>query len=251
MCTSGALNKKWLFKNRDIGLFAGLTEDIKRGHGVYRYIGVAGHATPKERGLNSGINEKGIAAQMTYVGAETLEDAINSKLPRGVLIETILSQTGTLDEALSVASSLLLKYNFVGGNITINSPQGVAVIEQLHPRFSIERFPEDTSWIVRTNHFENLILPEGFLENERNSHIRSARFHELLAQIDTKTASAEDIRKALSDHENGFDAICRHEKYGFAKTVSTAVYDLEKLRLFYIFGNPCENEFTVYDVRED
>lgn len=250
MCTSGALNKRLLFKNRDLSLDSDFAEDVRRGHDVYRYVGVAGHTTPNERGLNSGLNEKGIAAQMTFVGAETLAEAIDSKLPRGVLIETILGQAGTLEEALSIATRLLLKYRFVGGTITINSPQGAAVIEELHPRFAIERFSDETTWIVRTNHFETLTLPEGYLPHQKNSVTRNKRFHELLEKLDVSRVTPEDVRKALGDHENGEDAICRHEEIGNTKTVSTVVYDLKELKLHYIYGNPCEEEFITFDVKE-
>lgn len=248
MCTSGALIGKFLFKNRDLGPQSGLEEDIARGYGAYRYIGVAGHAAPKERGLNSGLNEAGVAAQMTYVGTETLEESITNNVPRGVLIESILRNAANLDEALQIAAGLLNKYHFVGGTITINTLQGAAVIEEAYPRYAIERIGAERTWIVRTNHFENLVLPENFLPREENSKIRNRRLHELLEKLDPAAVSPDDIRRALADHENGENAICRHGGEAQAQTVSTVVYDLQKKQMHYLYGNPCELPFTVYTI---
>ncbi len=245
MCTSGALAGRLLFKNRDMGPFAGLSEDIVRGYGIYRYVGVAGHATPNERGLNSGINEAGIAALMTYVGQGGLEKDIDENTPRGVLIESILRSAGTLEEAVDIATTFLLKHKFVRGNITINSPEGVAVIEEDFPRFAVQIIKD--GWVVKTNHFENLAFDESTYPQIKNTKTRSARFHELLESIDPSKAGINDIKEALSDHANGADAICRHrEKCDGMQTVSTAIYDLESRRLFYSYGNPCNTELTEY-----
>ena len=245
MCTSGALAGRYLFKNRDMGPLAGLEETIVNGHGIYRYVGVAGHATPNERGLNSGINEKGIAAQMTYVGTGELEKNIDSSIPRGVLIESILRSAGSLQEAIDIAAGFLSRHKFVGGNITINSPQGAAIIEETYPRFAVEIV--ENGWIVRTNHFENLSFNEKEYPHIDNSKIRNKRFHELLEGIEEDKTYVEDIRNALSDHENGADAICRHKEISNGVlTVSTAIYDIRNQKLFYTYGNPCNTQLKEY-----
>lgn len=247
MCTSGALTGKLLFKNRDMGPLAGLNEDIVNGYGIYRYVGVAGHATPNERGLNSGINEAGIAALMTYVGSGELEKNIDENTPRGVLIESILRSAGTLEQAVDIATAFLSRHKFVGGNITINSPQGVAIIEEEYPRFSVEIVKN--GWVVRTNHFENLTFDESKYVHIKNTRIRNARFHQLLGNLDPNTVGPEDIKTALSDHENGADAICRHKDVcEGVQTVSTAIYDIENRKLFYAYGNPCSEELKEYNV---
>lgn len=249
MCTAGALNKRYLFKNRDMGLLAGKEESIVRGQGLYRYIGVAGHATPNERGLNSGINEAGVSVEMTFVGKESLLELIDTRISRGILIESILREASNLNEALDIAVRLLNKYKFVSGNILINTREGSAIIEELYPRYSIERLDSDEhSWIVKTNHFDNLILPEGYLPEINNSKTRNARFRELLNNIDAKSAKPEDIRLALSDHENGKDAICRHGEKQGAFTVSSVVYDIENTKMYYIYGTPCDHQYTTYEI---
>ena len=245
MCTSGALVGRYLFKNRDMGPLAGLEEDVVKGHGIYRYVGVAGHATPRERGLNSGINEAGIAAQMTYVGSGELEKDIETNTPRGVLIESILRSAGSLQEAIDIAANFLSRHKFVGGNITINSPQKAAVIEEAYPRFAVEII--ENGWVVRTNHFENLSFDESKYPHIVNSRTRNNRFHELLNNINEETADAESIKNALSDHENGADAICRHrENCNKVQTVSTVIYDIANRKLFYTHGNPCNTELKEY-----
>lgn len=245
MCTAGLIDRKFLFKNRDMGISAGLTEDILRGHGIYRYIGVAGHAAPEEHGLNNGINEAGVAAEFTYVGYEDLTASLKQNYPRGVIIEDILRNAGTLTEAIDIAVHHLNHHKFVGGNILINTPQGSAVIEELYPRYAVELNHSDR--LVRTNHFLNLKGVNEKLDPAQyaNSRARFSRFSELIDSLDYATVTPEQIKSALSDHAGGADAICRHGNAG-AITVSSSVYDLENRRFYYIFGRPCENEFKVY-----
>ena len=245
MCTSGAVNKHFLFKNRDMGADASLEESIIHGTGIYDYIGVAGHATPKERGLNSGINSAGVAALMTYVGNEGLAFEINSSISRGVLIEEILRTASDLDEALEVATYLLNKYRFVGGNILINSPQGVAIIEQRHPRYAIER--TNQRLVVRTNHFLNLKFDINSEERLNNSKIRFARFTELLDTLpkDNRSISPDSIRLLLADKENGENSICRDDREK-GITVSSVVYDIQNPTMYYIYGLPSNGSYTEY-----
>lgn len=245
MCTLGAVQGRFLFKNRDMGLDNGLEETIFRGAGRYRYIGVAGHATPKERGLNSGINEAGVAAAITYVGAETLAQALETKVPRGTLIEDVLRSAKDIREALQIATEHLNRDAYVGGNLVIATREAVASIEELPPRYAVEVV--HAPWFVRTNHFVNLNLPPEFLPREANSRVRYQRFSELLAESEKKEFGPEDIRRALGDHKNGKDSICRHG-VDQAVTVSSVAYDLRGNTMYYLYGLPCSREFTRYGV---
>lgn len=245
MCTLGAIQGRYLFKNRDMGLDNGHKEDIIHGAGLYKYVGVAGHASPRERGLNSGINEEGVAAAITYVGNDTLSQMLDVKIPRGVLVEDVLRGAKNLNEAVAIAVEHLNRHAYVGGNIVIATSEGIVSIEELSPRYAVEVV--SSPWFVRTNHFLNLHLTPGFLPNENNTRIRYERFSKLLAESDIREFGIDDIRRALGDHENGENSICRHGEYQ-AITVSSVVYDIQKRVMHYVYGLPCSKTFTEYGI---
>jgi hypothetical protein len=226
MCTLGAIYRKFLFKNRDMEPGAGITEDLIHGYGRYRYIGVAGHASPLERGLNSGINEAGVAVAMTFADYLPLPVAIKRKTPRGVLVEDILRNARDLNAALLIAGDFLTTTPLVRGNLVIMTPDGGAVIEQLYPKYAVERVTQDIT--VRTNHFINLKTDKKLAVNQENSQTRFSRFSRLLGSPDSRKPLAEElsvarIKELLSNHEESHP-ICRHG--GDAQTVSTAIYDI-------------------------
>ncbi|WP_288183188.1 carcinine hydrolase/isopenicillin-N N-acyltransferase family protein [uncultured Sporomusa sp.] len=248
MCTLGAIYGKFLFKNRDMEPGAGITEDLIHGHGRYRYIGVAGHASPLERGLNSGINQAGVAVAMTFADYMPLPEALKRKTPRGVLVENILQNAGHLEAALQIAGNFLINTPLVGGNLVIMTPDGGAVIEQLYPKYAVERIIQNIT--VRTNHFLNLKTDEKLAVNKANSQTRFARFTRLSVSPDLREPSSEEfsvarIKAILADHEEPHP-ICRHG--GDAQTVSAAIYDIDKRTIHYAYGNPCKQTFTQYTV---
>lgn len=245
MCTLGAIRNQFLFKNRDMGVGSGLTETLVREQGRYKYIGVAGHASPLERGLNSGINEAGVAVAITFVDHVSLPEAIKIKTPRGVLVEEILRTAGNLQDALRVVSDYLTT-PLVGGNIVIVTPNGGAVLEQVYPRFAVEIIEQPVT--VRTNHFLNLVLPEVTSVDPDNTAARFRRFSHLLSPAvqgeHIGGFSIAKIKQALSDHEGGHP-ICRHGEAG-GSTVSSAIYDVQERSLHYVFGNPCSGTFQQF-----
>lgn len=240
MCTLGALKGKYLFKNRDMAVAAGLGEEVLKGQGRYRYVGIAGHASPREKGLNSGINEVGVSAAMTFVDQVSLPQALETRTSRGVLVEKILRETGTLGEALQLAVDFFHRHPLVGGNIVILTPSGGAVIEQLYPRISFEMIVDPVT--VRTNHFLNLTVSGDLAVDRANSQARFQRFGHLLKERQPK--SWTDIKDALADHE-GEHPICRHGQQD-ALTVSTAIYDLSRRTLHYCYGHLCSDLFQQY-----
>jgi hypothetical protein len=241
MCTLGAINGKYLFKTRDLWGDANRGEEVVTGRGRYRYVGVHGMTTPQERGLNSGINEAGVAVAVTYVGHVSMEEAIATKTPRGVLVEEILRTCGDLPAVLRLIADFI-RVPLVGGNIVILTPDGSAVLEQLHPRFAIELV--HTPVVVRTNHFSNLQVPGNLYGDRDNCHTRNARMASLLADGHaTGRISPDYIKAALSDH-SGPHPICSHA--GSLQTVSAALYDLQARTLEYTYGNPCAGNWQQF-----
>jgi hypothetical protein len=247
VCTLGAIDGRFLFKNRDMEQGAGIAEDLVQGYGRFRYVGVAGHASPLERGLNSGMNEAGVAVAITFVDHAPLTTMIQQRTPRGVLVEEILRNAGDLASALRIAADFLSTTPLVGGNIVILTPKGGAVIEQIYPKYAIEMITQPIT--VRTNHFLNLKVGAKLSVNKINTEARFDRFTDLLWSINrdtTETFCFENLRLALADHK-GLHPICRHDGDALV-TVSTVIYDIEKRILHYVYGNPCNGSFSQYSV---
>lgn len=238
MCTLGGINGKLLFKNRDLWPESDLAEEIVHGRGRYRYVGVRGHAAPQERGLNSGINEAGVAVAITYADHISLDRALAARTPRGVLVEEILAASRDLESALQTVADYF-SVPLPGGNIVIMTPAGGAVVEQIPPRFAVEIITEPV--VVRSNHFLNLQVTAPLVTPDDDSRVRWRRMAGLLAgesAVDVATA-----QKILADHD-GLFPICRHA--GELVTVSSAIYDLTSITLHYAYGPPCVTEWNEF-----
>jgi len=230
VCTLGSVNGKYLFKNRDLSLQNCWSEEIIYSRRRYSYVGVAGRAAVQERGLNSGINEKGIAAAITYVGGGYLEDDLGRKIPRGVIIEEIVGNAATLMEALEIAQWHLNRDIHVGGNIVIAGDIGIISIEEIDRRIAVEFI--DRAFFFRSNHFLNLSGPvdgsdtqerlvaiSRIFEGKKPDEVSLRHIQEALAH------RGEDalICKRKEDHINGEASI----------TVSTVIYDIGARTVHY------------------
>ena len=231
MCTLGTITGNWLFKTRDLWRESGRVEEVVTGNGRLRYLGVRGQASPLERGLNSGINEAGVAVAITFADTVSLDAALDCRTPRGVLVEEILATCHDLDGALRRFGEFVRR-PLVGGNIIIATLKGTAVIEQLYPRNSIELVTEPA--VVRTNHFLNLNIPETLVGNATGSLQRHARMSQLLG--DGEGIGLNRLKAVLADHD-GAHSVCSHD--GELHTVSGVIYDLAARVLHYAAGHPC------------
>jgi hypothetical protein len=240
MYTLGAISGSYLFKNRDLRPGCDPAEEIVRGRGRYRYQGVRGQASPLERGLNSGINEAGVAVAITYVDRVPLLEALSARTARGVLVEEILRSCGDLPLALHVVSDYFAT-PLAGGNIVILTPEGGAVLEQLYPLFAIELI--EAAVTVRTNHFCNLRVSGALLGNLESSAVRFEQMTGLLSAWSETGAATTLIKKAMANHDGKYP-ICSHD--GELRTVSSALYDLKGRVLYYAEGNPCDTPWQTY-----
>ena len=238
MCTLGAISGSYLFKTRDLWTESGQREEIVFSRGRYHYVGVRGYASPLEWGLNSGVNEKGLAVAITFVDSVPLAEALAYKTPRGVLVEELLRTCADLTSALRVTTDFLIK-PLVGGTIVVVSPEGGFVVEQIHPRFAVEFITEQVT--VRTNHFLNLRLNVTPLGDQNSSVSRYNRMKSLLG--DGSGTELQNIQAALADHQSPYP-VCSHS--GELRTVSGAIYDLRMATLYHAAGSPCNTEWLKY-----
>ena len=247
MCTLAVLPRGYLFKTRDLWHNSVQNEVVVQKAATFRYIGVQGQVHPNETGLNSGINSAGLSAAITFVDRVTLEEALASKTPRGVVVEDILGHCSTIVEAVERFVSYWER-PLVGGNIVIASPEGGVTIEQLHPLSALEWHSDRP--VVRTNHFLNLNadlfvakeLQDTFDWYKQNSLDRFQRMNELLGRGAHDLSS---IRTLLGDHE-GTSPVCSHT--GQIRTRSASIYDFENLTLHYHSGTPCSNQWKIFSL---
>lgn len=243
MCTLGFVKGRYLFKNRDMSSRVFVKEEIITGKGSYSYIGVAGAGGQEEKGLNSGINEKGLAAAVTYVGQGRLEEEILFKKPRGLIVEEILKNCATLEQARQTAAGFLTESVYVGGNIVVAAQEGVLSIEESGGRYEAEIKEDDI--FVRANHFCNLVHRNSGLKYYQESKSRYDAMEHYLRNRESAGFNLEDIKEILASHDK-VAPICKHKGKALGITVSSVIYDLQRLEMHYAGGNPCENPYNIF-----
>ena len=189
-----------------------------------------------------GMNHCGVGVCLNFM---TIENYQPYGVPLHVLLRTILDSK-SLNEA-----QFLIEPNLRGkvGNILISNGNGEIVDFELagDEFFSI---PVDDVF-VHTNHFLTKIDYDLMLFP--NSMGRYNRAKELVSRLDNP--SANSIKNILKDRGNGEHPICRkrfsHPWLTDDKsiTVTTAVMDLKKLQFHITRGNPFDNPFTVFSLK--
>ena len=189
-----------------------------------------------------GMNHCGVGVCLNFM---TIENYQPYGVPLHVLLRTILDSK-SLNEA-----QFLIEPNLRGkvGNILISNGNGEIVDFELagDEFFSI---PVDDLF-VHTNHFLTNIDYDLMLFP--NSVDRYNRAKELVSRLDNPSFSS--MKKILKDRGNGEHPICRkrfsHPLLTDDKsiTVTTAVMDLKKLQFHITRGNPFDNPFTVFSLK--
>jgi hypothetical protein len=237
MCTLGSVRGRYLFKNRDIESGNSFREEIVHDSRRYSYVGVAGKTNEFERGLNSGINEKGVAAAITYVGPSgSLSRNIENRIPRGVIVEDIVGNAGNLLEAAEIAQWHLNRDTYVGGNIVIVSGEGIVSIEEIDRRFGVAFI--DSEFFLQSNHFLNLNRHP----DEGDSTERFAAINRLFAGKRGADVDVPFIKEVLSYRGDALIFKKREDEVR-GVTVSTVIYDIEKKAAHYRYAADGDTRF--------
>ena len=189
-----------------------------------------------------GMNQCGIGVCLNFM---TIDNYQPSGVPLHVLLRSILDSK-SLNEAQS-----LIKPHLRGkvGNILIANDNGDVVDLELagDQFFSI---PVDDLY-VHTNHFLTDIDYDLMLFP--NSTGRYRRAQELLSKIDVP--SIDSLKGILKDQGNGDCPICRrrfsHPLLADENsiTVTTIIMDLKNLQFHITKGNPFDNPFTIFSLK--
>lgn len=160
-----------------------------------------------------------------------------------------LYEAKSLDEA---ANAIQRANRAIPVNIMLATPEGPADIEASIENVYVLR-PDNASWITHTNH---CLHPEICEYNEKfpeliESHPRKARIDSLL-KSNTNGMSIDEIKTALSDHEDHPRSICRHvnddKETGFWQTVFSVIIEPEQKHMHVSRGTPCNSEYETYQL---
>lgn len=234
----------WLVKNRDYRGEHGALQHVFRhsdpdwGARVLLCVGSLG----SPGAFSSGINSDGLAVADTQIG--TRDHGIGWL--RYFLMTALLRECSTVADALAFIAAVP---HAGGGTLVLADASGALAAAELGHRQPphIERAP---GWLARTNHplaprlAADALAPTDDLGD--SSAARLERVRSVLADAGRQMNLAEAMSLMAGHGEAG--AICRHARGGSSRTLSCAMYDTAARSLRISHGNPCEAEWSRYDL---
>ncbi len=190
-------------------------------------------------GVNSsGMNVEGLAVADTHV---TSLD-IGCGLPRFAVIDRILNQCATVNEALG----LIMHQPLMGrGNLILADAAGALGVAELGHRTCVVRRSVG-EYIVNTNHFTDPLLQKAFLDPQP-SPLRGtslARYSRLSALIVAGCRNLEEAQRIMTYHGTALDALCRHKELKPpSRTISVVFYLPRQKKAVFFGGYPCVADY--------
>nr|WP_263324464.1 C45 family peptidase [Neobacillus sp. Marseille-Q6967] len=207
-----------------------------------------------QEGVNSGINEEGLAVLSSYAGTK-LPEFRNLPDTRGVANESVLSQCSTVQEGLDKMEAFLKDQpSGVGGTHFLIDASGTMAVLEHEPHQRVQKQLSKTAYLVRANH-PSLLQDEIEWEDRWLRHIFAEKS---LIQM-TETHWLEEMKKLLSSHHPNAEsaqtgALCIHNfknKGSRSKdltlhTTETAlIFDIKTRKMIYSDGPPCHNQWSI------
>lgn len=232
-------------KNRDFsGVHTGVQRvflhegpDIETG----RMLCVGSAGSPGA--YSSGINAAGLALVDTHIGSR----CHGVGWLRYFAMTRILATCRTVAEALAF---LRERRHAGGGSVTLADRTGHAA--------SVEFGTDDVGIeegirVWRTNHFVSPGLSAcNFTDEGDRIDANSAdRFAFLSRQVPQGEWTAARAARLMAAHAtDGPDCgpLCQHGEKDAARTISSAIFACNMLRLYFLEGNPCEGRWRSYDL---
>ena len=187
--------------------------------------------------ISVGWNDAGLSV----TGNEVSPNDERVGIPRLLQVRDVLTRR-TLAEAVdaSLHPARASAYNWV-----LAHRDGTAANVEASATSAGDRRAGDDGFLVHTNHYAREDMrPFERPGDYESSCARLDRARELAAG---DGFTMERLREALSDHENGENAICRHgDEPKAVKTVFWCVADVTAGEITYGRGNPCDSEAQVY-----
>lgn len=192
--------------------------------------------------FSSGINSDGLAVADTQIG--TRDHGIGWL--RYFLMTALLRECSGVPEALAFIEAVP---HAGGGTLVLADASGTVAAAELGHRQPphIERA---AGWVARTNHPLAPRLAADALAPADDLSDSSAARLELVRSVLATAAGHMNLAEAMAlmAGHDGVGAICRHARGGSSRTLSCAMFDTAARSLRISHGNPCEAEWSQYDL---
>lgn len=185
--------------------------------------------------MEDGVNEKGLAAGLTFVFPKVRNPGINA----GMLIRYILEKCKTTEDAVKEIRRLPISS---AQTITLADKSGDIAVVECNPENVIVLRPEpNTHFVSTTNNFYSLEMKP--YRNPGIDDWRSDdRFKTVYNSLSTKNeVYTVDYAKSILSGKYGF--ICQYDRRTNADTVWSVVYDLKRNHIWRAEGNPSRKQY--------
>jgi len=193
-------------------------------------------------GRDDGLNEHGLCATMS-TGAPMVPTEPGGLMYWAVL-RTILDRCASVDEAIELALSFPISFNF---NLLLADRSGqAALVEIACSHRAVHRIGSDTpdQFLVSTNHYNLPEMKPYDLGRMWHSLVRY-RTIELRLQAAVPHVTCETLRGILSDpYPQG---TCCHHYTDYLGTLWTGIYNVTAGTLEACFGAPTHNPWRLFD----
>jgi len=193
-----------------------------------------------------GFNEAGIGLCLNTLPAP----ARRTGVPHYFTVRAMY-EARSLDGAIAAVSRAS---RAIPANIMLTTPQGPADLEVTIDNVHVLRDAQERR-VTHTNHCRhpNLQALGAQYPDLIQSRDRQARIDRLLDELQGQP-TVRDIQTILRNHEDFPRSICRHANddvsTGFWETVFSVIMEPDLRRMHLCRGQPCQNEFEIYELRE-
>lgn len=186
-------------------------------------------------GRTEGMNNDGLYVGMSFAHGKGKND---NGFFFPIIVRIILDKCKNTEEALELIQKIPHSSSY---NYLIADNRNAFVVEVSPPEIVIRE--SKNGLVIATNHYISDAMKEEQKWTMPNSVKRYETAMEKLSNI--SNIDAEDIKKVLSGHSN--EGVCSHYYNDFLGTLWSAVFDLNKIKVYYTFGAPCINEYNLMD----
>lgn len=189
--------------------------------------------------MEDGINERGLAAGLTFIYPVKTKAGINA----GMMVRYILEKCSTVREAVDFVKSIPIASQ---NTLTLTDSTGdIAVVECNCEQVEVTRPTGERQYVAITNDFKSEAMQKYRYHGEDDifSGVRYATLQKALCE---QTCYSIDFAMELLSGKHGF--LCQYDRKQGFDTVWSSVYDLKKGKIYRAEGNPSRKQFKE-DVR--
>ncbi|HPG38652.1 MAG TPA: C45 family autoproteolytic acyltransferase/hydrolase [bacterium] len=174
-------------------------------------------------GAEDGINEKGLAAGMTYIWAKELKPGMNSMF----LVRYILEKCASVQQGLEAIQTIPIGGAF---HLLLADNHEIAHAECSPQKIKINR----GNFLAATNHFISKEMQR--YEEPKDLYHSYSRYETAVRAADNVPGDAVEYIKGILSGKKGF--MCQYEKALNFETVWSSVYDITGAIIYRAEGNP-------------